>query len=149
MTTQQKHELIAHAYTTMQKGDDTIHILDTDKLDSGTQGALLNMQEALGVGFDQSYEIMSDACDIIADKTLDGTGRDSLTGDDLDFFADADSRANVYTAVQLSYLNSNNESDISDLMKDESFTSIAQACSVWRIQKVVEACEALKAYILN
>ena len=151
METKQKvlFELVGKAYTTMKKGDKDISILDTDVItDTATQNAILDIQRNLNVDFEISYEIMADACHIIAEKTLTGTDRDSLTGDDLDFFADADSQANVYTAVQLSYLNNENESEISDLMKDEAITSIAQACSVWYSQKVAEACEALKAYIL-
>lgn len=150
MTKEKKLELVSHAYTTMQKNGDTIHILDTDVItDMATQNAILDIQRNLEVDFELAYEIMADACDIISEKTLTGIDRDSLIGDDLDFFADADSGANVYTSVQLSYLNINNEAEISELMKDEAITSIGQACSIWYSQKVAEACEALKAYILN
>lgn len=137
-----KLSLISKAYVTYKKGDKEIWILNTDLLDAGTQGAILNIQYSLDVDFELSYEIMADACQIISEKTLD-----ELISDDCDFFADADSRANVYTAVQLSYLNIKNEAEISDLMKDEAITSIAQACSIWYSQKVVEACEALRDYI--
>ncbi len=149
MTKEKKFELVSHAYIMDQKSDRDIHILNTELLDSATQGAIQNIQESLNVEFELSYEIMADACDIIADKIIEGAGRDSLVGDDLDFFADADSHANVYTGVQLSYLNNKNEDEISALMQDESITSIAQACSIWYSQKVVEACEALKDYILQ
>lgn len=149
-TKRQKLALIGKAYTTIQKNDETIHILDTEVItDMATQNAILDIQSNLDTAFEISYEIMADACDILAEKTLTGNDRDSLTGDDLDFFADADSTANVYTGVQLSYLSNNNESEISDIMKDESIESIAQACSIWYSQKVAEACEALKAYILQ
>jgi hypothetical protein len=110
---------------------------------------ILEIQKNLDVEFDLSYEVMADACNIIADKTLEGNNRDSLVGDDLDFFADADSTASVYTSIQLSYLGTHNESEISELMKDEAITSIAQACSIWYSQKVAEACEMLKEYILK
>ncbi len=146
---QKRLDLVSKAYTTMQKNNETIHILDTEVLDMATQNDLLDMQNKLDTTFDLSYEIMADACDIIANKTLEGNNRDSLTGDDLDFYADADGQANVYTSVQLSYLNVDNESEISNLMQDESITSIAQACNVWYVYKVVEACEMLKDYILN
>ena len=150
MTKQKKLDLVSRAYTTMEKGDKDISILDTDVIkDAGMQGAIINIQQALDVDFWQSYEIMQDACSILSEKTLAGTDRDSLTSEDLDFMADADSNANVYTGVQLSYLNFKNEEEISDLMKDEAITSIAQACSVWYIQKVADACEALKDYILQ
>lgn len=110
--------------------------------------AILDIQQEIDADFELSYEIMADACAILAEKTLAGNDRDSLTGDDLDFLTDADSNANVYTSTQLSYLSNNNEGEISDLMKDEAITSIAQACSVWYSRKVAEGCEALKSYIL-
>lgn len=127
----------------MEKNGETIHILDTDIVKgAGLQNALLDMQNRLNTTFDLSYEIMADACDIVGEKTID-----ELNSNDCDFFADADSRANVYTGVQLSYLNIKNEDEISSLMKDEAITSIAQACSIWYSQKVAEACEALKGFI--
>lgn len=149
-------ELVGKAYTTIRKGDKDISILDTDVItNAGTQNAILDIQRNLDVDFEQSYEVMAEACSILAEKTLESTGipngsdRDCLTSDDCDFFADADSRANVYTSVQLSYLTVSNESEISNLMKDEATTSIAQACSIWYSQKVAEACEALRTYILS
>lgn len=147
MTKQQKFELVSTAYESIKKGEEDIYIL-SEKLQGEERDVIMNIQIDLDAGFELSYEIMAEACGIISDKTLTGEGRDSLTGDDLDFYADADSRANVYTAVQLSYLTANNEGEISDLMQDESITSIAQACSAWYTAKVVEACEALKDYIL-
>lgn len=156
MTKQNKLDLVSKAYTTMEKNGDTIHILDIAlNRDMATKDAIQDIQRGLEVDFELSYEIMADACDIIATKTLDekntidGSERDSLIGDDLDFWADADSRASVYTSTQLSYLNIHDEAEISDLMKDEAITSIAQACSVWYSRKVAEACEALKEYILK
>lgn len=147
---EKKLDLVSRAYTTMEKNGDTIHILDiTLNRDMATKDAIQDIQRGLEVDFELSYEIMADACDIIAEKTLTGNDRDSLIGDDLDFWADADSRANVYTSTQLSYINIHNEAEISELMKDEAITSIAQACSVWYSRKVAEACEALKEYILK
>lgn len=142
MTKQQKKDLLSVAYTTMEKNGETIHILDTDKVDTATQGMLLDMQRDLDVGFDMSYEIVAEACSIVGDKDLE-----YLEGENFDSFADADSVANVYTGVQLSYLKVYNESEISDLMKDEAITSIAQACSIWHSQKVAEAVEMLVTYI--
>ena len=152
MDKETKLNLISRAYTTMQKNNETIHILDTDVIkDMATQNAILNIQRNLEVDFELSYKIMANACDIISKKTLneDETDINSLYYTDLDFYADADGNANVYTAVQLSYLNIQNESEISEIMKDESIESIAQACTVWYIYKVAEACEALKDYILQ
>ncbi len=145
---QNKLEVVSKAYTTMMKGEKEICIIDTDVVKNmGDQNAIMDIQHSLDTEFEISYQIMADACDIIASKTLDGKNRDGLNADDCDFYADADSRANVYTGVQLSYLSVKNEGEISDLMKDEAITSIAHACSVWYTQKVVEACMALRSYI--
>ena len=152
MNKQQKLELIGKVYTTMKKGDKNITILDTNIItDMGTQNAIQNIQFELDVSFELSYEIMSDACYILSEKTLNTDTKDqsSLYYEYLDFTADADSNANIYTSTQLSYLSNNNESEISDLMNDEAITSIAKACSIWYSRKVAEACEALKDYILQ
>ena len=149
MTNIEKNNFVVDAYITHTKDSGKeIHILN-DTMPDEVQEALREIQRGLDTAFDISYDIMYDACNIISNKTLLGTGRDSLVSDELDFFADADSQANVYTGVQLSYLSVNNEQEISDLMQDESVTSIAQACSVWYSQKVAEACEEIKQYILN
>jgi len=148
MTQIEKLEAIKDAYITKTRPNgDEIYIL-ADTVPEEVRTALWDIQQNLGVDFDPSYEIMASACGIIAEKTLTGADRDSLTSDDLDLYADADSAENVYTTVQLSYLNLNNEAEISELMKDESITSIAQASAVWHTQRVVDACEAIKEYIL-
>jgi hypothetical protein len=115
--------------------------MDTEVVkDMATQNALFDIQHKLNVAFELSYEVMGEACSIIRDLDIEKLAN-------ADFFAEADSRASVYTGVQLSYLNVKNEGEISDLIKDESITSIAQACSIWFSQKVQEACEALRDYI--
>ena len=151
MTKQEKLDAIGSAYESKKVSDERKEIqIISEKCPQEVKEVIQLLQRGLEVSFEQSYDIMADACYILSEKTLTGRDRgDSLTGDDLDFMADADSNANVYTAVQLSYLNINNEAEISDLMKDESITSIAQACNAWYIQKVAEACEALKEYILQ
>lgn len=114
----------------------------SDKLDADIKQKISDIQYGLDVEFGLSYEIMADACNII----------DELDADKLanaDFWAEADSRCNVYTAVRLSWLSIHNEEEISNLMADESITSIAQACAIWYAQKVQEACEALTDLINN
>ena len=142
---QNKFIAITNAYETKKVADnrDTIAVIK-DSVPSDIKDVLLDIQRNLDVGFDLSYEIVSEACDILSEM-----GIEKINTDETDFFAEADSRANVYTAVQLSYLNLHNESEISELMKDESITSIAQACSIWHSHKVAEACQALTDYIIN
>ncbi len=151
MTKNLKKRIFVNAYVTKKRGEEDIYLVN-ETLPKEWQEAILAIQHKLNEEtgtFELDYDIMADACDIIADKTLTGKGRDSLVGDELDFYADADSRANVYTGVQLSYLCPQNESEISVLMKDEAITSIAQACSIWRTEKVARACELIKEYIFS
>ena len=138
-----RYNLISNAYTSMKKGDKDISILDTEIIsDMATQNAILDIQRDLDAEFELSYEIMAEACSIINELDMNELS-------EADFFAEADSRANVYTYTQLSYLNVKNEAEISDLIKDEAITSIAQACSIWYSQKVSEACQALSDYIMQ
>lgn len=153
MTNTQKDRLnhVANAMELKQFDSNREAYIIKDECNEDLKNVLMTLiyDENIGGNQDISYEICASACDIISDKTSEGNDRDSLTGDDLDLYADADSRANVYTAVQLSYLNINNEDEISQLMQDEAITSVAQACTAWHTSKVVEACERLKDYVLN
>lgn len=152
MNTQEKLNALKNAYTiTNFLNVEQQKIVFKDDINEDIKNKLLDIQANLCVGFEPSCQIVSEACDIISEKTLsqDTTDRDSLYYEYLGFYADADSCANVYTSTQLSYLNPNNESEISDLMQDKSITSIAQACLAWHTQKVAQACEALKSYILQ
>jgi hypothetical protein len=143
MTTIEKYNAIINAYTLKKVEDERGEIsIIQDGVSPDIKDVLLNIQRDLDVTFDQSYEIVHEATDIIGNLDIDKLA-------DADYFAEADSIADVYTGVQLSYLNNLNEAEISDLMKDESITSIAQACSIWHTQKVQEACEALSTYILQ
>lgn len=149
---EQKYNNVCKAYTSITKGDKDINVLNNDnQLSDEARLAISKIQVDLNVSFDISYDIMADACSIISGKSLDNNPEDrySLFYEYLDFLADADSHANVYTAVQLSYLSVDNEDEISQIIKDEAITSIAQACAIWYSQKVAEACEALKEYITS
>jgi hypothetical protein len=146
---QNKLNNVRNAYTTIKKGDKDITILNSENITD--KNIFMDIQCNLDTAFDLSYSIMADACYIVGEKTLneDTKDRNSLFYDDIDFLADADSISNVYTSTQLSYLSQHNQIEISELMKDEAITSIAQACSIWYSQKVAEACEALKEYIIK
>lgn len=144
MNKQEKLELIGSAFVTLKRADGTEFELYTYGLNDEVRDKLSEIQQVLDVGLDASYEIMSEACDIVGNLEIE-----VIEGGNLDLYSDCDAAASVYTAVQLSYLNVNNENEISDLMKELSFTSIALACSYWHTQKVQEAAEALVAYILE
>ena len=151
MTQQEKLNAIANAMELKTRNDGTEYCYIKDNCNEDVKKVLMQLiyDENIGGTHDLSYEICAKACDIIGEKTLTGNDRDSLTSDDLDLFADADSITSVYTATQLSWLNNNNESEISAILKDESQTSIAQACASWYAQQVQNVCETLKDFILN
>lgn len=144
MTTKQKalFELIKKAYTTTKKGDKDIYILDTDHVtDMATQNAIQDIQRKLGVSFELSYEIMAAACDSIA-----GVQPEDFA--EVDMWEVAQEPASVYTWDRLQYLDINNQADISELVRTHA-VDIATACAVWYNDKVVEACEALRTYIMS
>ena len=122
----------------MEKNGETIHILDTEVItDMATQNALLDMQQRLDAGFDLSYEIMANACACISDIELEKLPH-------ADFYETE--TASVYTGVQLSWLNINNQADIAEIVKEYD-SDIGTACAVWYNQKVAEACTMLVNYI--
>ena len=136
---EKKHELISNAYTSIKKGEEYIHILDTDKItDMGTQNAILDIQRELNIGFEMSYEVMADACQELSEidfRDLEGT---EFQGE----------YASVYIYDRLQYLDGNNQDDITDIVKEYS-CDIQTACAVWYDNQVNNACEALRAYIMQ
>lgn len=154
MTTKQERlDAIANAMESKKRNDkeETTYYCISDTCEESLKDVLMHLiyDDNIGGCSDLSYEICAMACDIISEKTLTGDDRDSLISDMLDLYADADGTASVYTGVQLGYLNNMNESEISDIMKDESHNSIAQACASWYVQQVTSACESLKDYVLT
>jgi hypothetical protein len=148
MNTKERYDAICDAMTTKERGNDTIYVYRED-LNEDVRDELMRIQRESGNSFEISYDIMASACAIINDKTLDGSGRDSLIDEDmLDLYADADGTASVYTSTRLEYLSPNNESEISDLMADESITSIAEACAIWYERQVESYARQLRDYIL-
>lgn len=145
MTNQEKYNAIINAYTIKVVEDDREEIsIFKDNNPEYINKKLSDIHYSLDTTLDLAYDIAHTATIV-----LENLGLDKLASDDLDLYAEANSIANPYTGVQLSYLNPINEAEVSDLMKDEAITSIAQACGVWYDQKVVQACEALIAFILE
>lgn len=136
----EKYNKVINAYTTMQKGENTIHILDTDYIkDMATQNAILDIQRWLETEFEIGYEIMADACACISDVPYKDLSK-------VDFYETETS--SIYTAVRLDYLSTHNEGEISELVKEYD-CDIQTACAIWYNNKVAEACNALIDYILK
>lgn len=132
-----KYEAVCGAYISHPTKD--IYILNTEFLSAAEQGALLNIQQELGVGFDLSFEILSDASYVINNIELDQL-------EDSDFGELCNDSGSVYTDARLAYLSFRNQDEVTDIVKEYS-CDIQTACAVWYDQKVAEACEALRDYI--
>lgn len=144
-TKTKKLESIKNAYCLHKRGNEDIHILDTDKLDTATQNALLDIQRGLETDFDISYEIMADACDLFSDiETIEDLEDEASTDT-----ANEAEPSSVYIGVRLSYLSVNNQQEVSDIMKEYSTEDIATACAIWYDNKVREAYSVLRDYILQ
>lgn len=136
-----KRDAIVDSVTYKNRNNEQI-MFYKDDISEELKTLLSNIGYSLDVNLDLSYQIMDTAISTLSDLDID-----YIFSDRLDLYADVDSRANVYTGIQLSYLNINNESEISDIMKDESIDSIAIACQAWYNSKVLEALEQLISYI--
>lgn len=136
-----KLDAIVDAVTYKNRGNEQIMIYKDDTSEE-LSVLLSNIGYSIDANIDMSYMIMDTAIGV-----LQGLEIDYIFSDNLDTYADVDSQANVYTGVQLSYLNINNESEISEIMKDESIESIAIACQAWYNSKVVDALNQLINYI--
>lgn len=138
-----KLEIIAKAYSTMEKQGKVIYILD-ENIDKDIRAELFDIQNSLdeGISFDLRYEIMARACDIIVDnaKTAEDLENLDLTEHD---------SASVYTNARLAYLTSENQYDISDIMREYECEDIATACAIWYDNMVENAVRELKAFILK
>lgn len=116
------------AYTTKKFNNGEERIIFSDTVDLRVQNILLDIQHNLDTTFDLSYSIVSDAVSALTER------RDY----------ESEEFASVYTSVRLSYISNQNEGEISQLMIDFSFDSIATACAVWYDEKVREACRNIE-----
>jgi hypothetical protein len=95
-----------------------------------------SQREETGASFDLSYEIMRDAL-----QAIEGAGINDLNLDHND-----NEFASVYTAEQLSWLNINNQGDITDLVKEYD-CDIATACATWYDTAVLSTIGQVIEYI--
>ena len=90
---------------------------------------------------DLSYEIMNTALNVLSDvefKDLEAFDMYEYEGD----------LASIYTIDRLNYLNTWNEGEISDLVKEHSMM-ISEACAYWYAQQVEIFVNELKGKILT
>lgn len=122
------------------RGNDEIYVLE-DGIDETVKAKLLDIQQKLGVSFDLSYQIMGKAC-----QGIEGIELNDLENDQLDGFEGE--YASVYTYPRLQYLETHNQEEISDIVRDTQL-SIETACAIWFDRQVHAVMEQLRAYIIN
>lgn len=88
---------------------------------------------------DIDYETFSRACDIVSEIYTDKPDITQDAADEKIYEIAGYGTASVYTSTRLSYLDVNNEGDISDLMSEYGLTSIADACAAWYDRQVEQA----------
>lgn len=95
---------------------------------------------------DQDYQIFSEACDVVAEvyETRKDKSRDEA---EIDIYESDMEYASVWTQERLGYLNMWNEEEISEVMKQGIFTSIADACAYWYDKQVEQAAIILNDWV--
>jgi len=81
---------------------------------------------------DLSYDILHSALNVLSNVDYDDLSN-------FDRFENTQEYASPYTATRLSYLNNNNQQDISDIFKEYRDIDIATAISIWYDNQVVNA----------
>jgi len=138
-----KIELLPKLYTTTKRGENDIYIL-SDNIDNETRDTMQTMQRALDVSFDLSYEIMAKACDIYAEAWANNEDSPTLLMEYIQ--ENYQDYASVYPYEQLSWLDNNNQQNISDIVKEYD-CDIATACKKWYESKVYAVCWHLDAWV--
>lgn len=147
MTQKEKHALLAKAYVTKEVSDDRKEIeVINDELPKEFSEAIRDIQfklnESTGI-FELDYPIMSMACSLLAD-----VGFEELK--DTDLVELSNDCASVYTNTRLSYINVNNQQEISDVLREYgNDVDIATACAVWYERQVIIALDLLLDFILK
>lgn len=150
MTKKEKFNAIINAYEVKHRDCDNKDIqVISKKIPKEVHDELLKIQRNLNVGFELSYEIVSDACYEIGDRLIiDDTAEkdeDIINIEDITEH-DGINCASCYTSVQLEYIDNNNQSEISDIAKDYE-TDVAAAAAIWYNEKVLDACRFIIDYI--
>lgn len=145
MEKSEKLMAISHAYTTKKVEDarEEITIISEDltpEASEAIKSIQFKLNDETGT-FELDYDIMSSACDILANEELENIKSEDVF-DNIDEWG-----ASVYTATRLGYLNMNNQDEISDIAKEYG-CDIQTACAVWYDRQVETAARMLREWIL-
>ena len=152
MNKKQKIEAIENAYIFTGENPETkglskdfkknIYLLN-EKLSNESHDAIFDLQMKFknnnDIDFDLSYEIMAQACNVIAENP-------NIKEEDIQE-AINNNFSSIYTADRLAYLTINNQQEISDLMKEYEAENISDACAYWYDNQVQSAISLLIEFI--
>ena len=145
MNQKERLSILENAYVSKKVDDarEQIYIIN-EKLPKETGDAIREIQFKLNEetgNFELDYDIMNDATIILSEIELE----ELETSDLYELASDV---ASVYTPVRLSFINNNNEQEITDLV-NEYETDIETACAIWYDNQVRTACELLRTWVLD
>lgn len=148
MTKLEKIAVLSDAMTQSKREDGTEFYHFTDKAPEELKSLYLEHYNVAEL----DYETFSQACDIVSEiyKEFKGTEKvgGDIEGDIIDeIYERSSDSASVYTSVRLGYLNNQNESDISDYMKEYGVHSIAETCAIWYDKQVEQQALIIKDWI--
>lgn len=134
MTNIEKYNQIANAFKI--HGDKEIYVF-SDEVNDEVKKMIQNIMYDNIENFDLAYEVAGKACEYIANTPLEKLQEANT------YEAE---HASVYTATRLSYLNVQNQYDITEVLK-ECECDIQEACAIWFDRAVQVIAENLIAYI--
>lgn len=142
MNIKEKFENIAEAMEVKKRADESEYTCFSDKADERLKSIFLEHYEVRNL----DYKIFSNACDVIADLTLEQLQGEN--DDSFDIYDVTDNQASYYNSDRLEYLNIWNEEEIADKVRQYE-CSISEACAYWYDEQVRDAVSIIRDYIFE
>lgn len=140
----ERFDSIANAMEVKKRADGTEYHCISDTCEDGLKDVLMKLiyDDNIGGSSDLSYEICYQATAVLTDDVTE----EQISSEDFYIHEHIQDIASVYTAIRLSYLNNNNQDEITDTLKEYS-TDIAGACAVWYENMIAQACNDIIDYV--
>lgn len=146
MTKKEKISSLATAMTIKTRADGREFYTFTDTAPKELTSLFLEHYQVA----DLDYETFSKACDIVSEIYADTRIEHATNERLIDYINErSDNTASIYTSTRLSYLNNNNEHDISDVMKEYNTVIISTACAIWYEKQVEQAAMRINKWVKN
>lgn len=144
MKKSEKLMAISHAYTTKKVEDarEEITIISEDlapEVHEAIKSIQFKLNDETGT-FELDYDIMSRACDILADVP-------PADLESADIYELAQDSASVYTGTRLGYLTINNQDEIAEIIREHECDT-GTGAAVWYERQVARACELIREWVL-